>query len=145
MVDAGVLSPELLGEYLDMAARHPCYFRDQCPLPVATHSHSSSSGSTSSTGMGSNVEQWRSLVATYFPEGAVNNMLCIMRHESGGNPTADNDRSTARGLFQVLKSWPLSFGYSYADLYDPNINVLVAKKVWDIQGYGAWTVWWKCR
>lgn len=137
---------ELTVQLYDIARRHPCYFYDDCPPPPPhTHTRSSSTGSTTNTGAVANTEGWRGLVAAHFPANAVDNMLCIMWYESQGNPTADNPRSTARGLFQVLRSWPLKFGYSYADLYDPTINTIVARKVWDLQGYGAWTVWFQCR
>ncbi len=156
----GGINQDLFIERWDMATRHPCYFWDRCPAPAsetaewpppAPHHHQSPSVSSSPASIPGyasavqNAEGWRGLVAAHFPADAVDNMLCIMWKESRGSPTADNPRSTARGLFQVLRSWPISFGYTYADLYDPTINTIVARKVWDIQGYGAWTVWPKCR
>ena len=72
------------------------------------------------SGMGSGVEQWRGLVEQYFTPGDVNTALCVMAGESGGNPGADNPRSSAAGLWQFLKStWngmvPVSVtGGSYA-------------------------------
>ncbi len=144
----GGITQALFMERWDMSVRHPCYFWDDCP-PPPPHTHTRSTSSASSTAgptlTRAEVEGWRPLVAAHFPADAVDNMLCIMWYESRGSPSADNSRSTARGLFQVLRSWPLHFGYTYADLYDPNLNTLIARKVWDIQGYGAWTVWPKCR
>ncbi len=144
----GGITQALFMERWDMSVRHPCYFWDDCP-PPPPHTHpspvTSSSPAPGPTLTRAEVEGWRPLVAAHFPADAVDNMLCIMWLESRGSPSADNPRSTARGLFQVLRSWPISFGYTYADLYDPTINTIVARKVWDLQGYGAWTVWPKCR
>jgi hypothetical protein len=146
----GGITQDLFMARHEMAERHPCYFWDQCP-PPPPHTHQTplvGNSPAPSPGVSTavqNAEAWRGLVAAHFPADAVNNMLCIMWKESRGNPSADNSRSTARGLFQVLRSWPISFGYTYADLYDPTINTIVARKVWDLQGYGAWTVWPKCR
>lgn len=89
-------------------------------------------------GVGSNVEQWRPLVAAYFPAETVNTMLCIMAGESGGNPDARNPSSGAAGLFQVMPFWWDHYG---GDRYDPETNVRVAKLIWEQQGYGAWSVW----
>lgn len=146
----GVITQDLWMERWDWSVRHPCYFWDKCP-PPPPHTHSAPRVGNSpaprpgASSAAQNAEGWRGLVAAHFPANAVDNMLCIMWKESRGNPSADNSRSTARGLFQVLRSWPISFGYTYADLYDPTINTIVARKVWDLQGYGAWTVWSKCR
>jgi soluble lytic murein transglycosylase-like protein len=92
-------------------------------------------------GMGSSsIEQWRPLVALHFPSDQVDHALEIMACESGGNPDAKNPRSTARGLFQILASlWAPHFGVSYDDLYMPDLNVELARKIYDIQGWDAWT------
>lgn len=90
---------------------------------------------------GSDVERWRSLVAEYFPN-EVELALCVMRGESGGNPNAKNRKSTARGLFQILGSlWAPHFGVSYNDLYDPYLNVRLAAKIRQSQGWTAWSVY----
>ncbi len=48
------------------------------------------------------VEQWRGLVAQYFPPNMVDTMLWVMAHESGGIPTkTDYLGSGHNGLFQV--------------------------------------------
>lgn len=86
------------------------------------------------------VERWRPLVATQFPESEVDTALCLIRHESGGDPSADNPRSSARGLFQVLGSlWAPHYGVSRAALYDPLTNTLIAHGIWEKQGWGAWS------
>lgn len=91
--------------------------------------------------MGSNVEQWRSLVAAYFGS-ETDRALCIMSHESGGNPNATNPSSGAAGLFQHLpKYWSdraAKAGRPGADIYDPEANTAVA--AW-LQATGGWTHW----
>lgn len=85
--------------------------------------------------MGGNVEQWRGLVSQHFAD--VDRALCIMSYESGGNPTARSSAG-ARGLLQVMPAWAYAFGYQPDDLYVPAINISVARKVYDIQGWNAW-------
>lgn len=95
-----------------------------------------------SRGMGnrtSDVEQWRPLAAGHFEPEDVDRVLCLMSHESGGNPNAKNPRSEARGLMQIMASvWAAEYGFSYSDLYNPEINLYVARKVKDAQGWSAW-------
>lgn len=84
--------------------------------------------------MGSNVEQWRGLVAAYFSD--VDRALCLMSHESGGNPNARNPSSGAAGLFQVMPFWWEKYG---GDRYDPETNVRVASLIYQQQGWSAWS------
>lgn len=84
------------------------------------------------------VERWRPLVLRYFPTN-VEQMLCIMRKESGGNPNAKNPTSTAMGLFQVMASvWAESFNLEPNNLYHAETNVRIAREIYNIQGYKAW-------
>jgi soluble lytic murein transglycosylase-like protein len=86
------------------------------------------------------VERWRPLVAGVFPAAEVEAALCIIRHESGGNPDADNPRSSAKGLFQVLGSmWAPHYGVSQTELFDPVTNVQIASDIWENQGWSAWS------
>lgn len=86
------------------------------------------------------VDRWRPLVAGVFPAAEVETALCIIRHESGGSPDADNPRSSARGLFQVLGSmWAPHYGVSQAELYDPVTNVDIAADIWENYGWSAWS------
>ncbi len=86
------------------------------------------------------VERWRPLVEAQFPAEEVETAMCIIRHESNGEPEADNPRSSARGLFQVLGSlWAPYYGMSQAELYDPATNTRIARKIWDKQGWRAWS------
>ena len=48
------------------------------------------------------VERWRPLVERHFPADEVDMAMCIIEYESAGQPDADNPRSSATGLFQIL-------------------------------------------
>lgn len=100
----------------------------QAPAPSGTY-----------TGMGSDVEQWRGLVAAYFPAESVNGALAVMRCESGGNPWADNPTSAATGLFQIMATlWGPAYGYTTAQLFDPAINTMIAA---DLHAKNGWRDW----
>lgn len=91
-------------------------------------------------GMGLDVDQWRSLVAEHFPEETAL-ALCVMRFESGGNLSAMSPTDD-HGLFQIhYPIWGLAFGVSRADLYDPVLNVTLARRIWELQGWAAWSAW----
>jgi hypothetical protein len=94
-------------------------------------------------GMGngaSDVEQWRPLVAGQFPPPQVDNALCVIRSESGGNPSAKNPSSNARGLFQVMSSvWGPHFGFTHSDFYIPERNVYAAARIWEMDGWSPWS------
>lgn len=86
------------------------------------------------------VERWRPLIATQFPEEELDTAMCIIRHESNGDPSADNPRSTARGLFQVLGSlWAPKYEVPQTALYDPVTNTRMAAGIWEDQGWMAWS------
>ncbi len=94
-------------------------------------------------GIGPGVEQWRSLVAAYFPADAVETALCLMGPESGGDPNA-HSRSDSIGLMQVhAPTWADFYGVSWADLRDPVINISIAADIYLNQG--GWVHWnpWK--
>ena len=97
---------------------------------------------TVNRGMGnrsSDVEEWRPLVAGHFETEDVDRILCLMEHESGGNPNAANPRSSARGLMQVMASvWADEFDVTWDQLYEPEINLYVARQILDRQGFTAW-------
>lgn len=97
------------------------------------------------TGMGdgaSDVEEWRPLVAGQFSDlggTVIDDVLCVMAGESGGNTHARNPRSTATGLMQVMASiWGPEFGFSRAELEVPEHNLYVARQILDRQGWDAW-------
>lgn len=86
------------------------------------------------------VERWRPLVAEHFPSDEVDTAICIIGYESNGDPNADNPRSSATGLFQILESlWGPHFGVSSEDLHDPETNTRLARRIWDESGWWAWS------
>ncbi len=82
-----------------------------------------------------NVEEWRSLVAKYWPDHLVNCALNIIYFESVGNPQAYNRSVGAEGLFQHLsKYWKAraaAAGFRdsnglYATPYNAEANIAVS-------------------
>lgn len=136
----------LWAELSDMRERHPCRRAigswDSSCEGAATARPTSSSSSSPYRGMGTDVEQWRGLVAAYFPASEVERALCIMAKESGGNPNAKNPRSSASGLFQHLaRHWgerSSAAGWGGASIWNPEANIAVA--AW-LQRTGGWTHW----
>lgn len=90
------------------------------------------------SGMGnqtSDVERWRGLVSQYFTD--VDHALCVIKYESGGNPTAVNATSGAAGLFQIMPFWWDAYG---GNRFDPETNIALASVIQSQQGWGAWNV-----
>lgn len=82
-----------------------------------------------------NVEQWRPLVAKYFPANQVDNALRVMTGESGGRPDATNynrNGSIDRGLFQINSC------HGANSTYDPEANIRYASQLWSSQGWHPW-------
>lgn len=79
------------------------------------------------------IEQWRPLVAKYFPPDQVDKALWVIQWESSGNPGADNGAAT--GLFQIesLPGRP-----DRESLKDPEANIRYAA-----QNLGAANGNWK--
>jgi hypothetical protein len=82
-----------------------------------------------------NVEEWRTLVAKYWPDHLVNCALNIIHFESKGNPQAYNSSVGAEGLFQHLsKYWKAraaAAGFRdsnglYATPYNAEANIAVS-------------------
>lgn len=90
---------------------------------------------------GGNVEQWRHLVAKYFPETEVDFALAIMQCESGGTPTKINWEDAkitgfpSCGLFQI--NGPMNWSWN-----EPEANVASAYGKWASRG---WQPWQNCR
>lgn len=76
---------------------------------------------------GGGCERWRPLIAAHFPASAVDRAIAVCNCESGGNPTARNPRSTATGLFQILRG-PV----------DPEANVALAARMFRARGWQPW-------
>lgn len=135
------LTPALYSERDDMVSRHSWFFFPQpeevSPTEPRTGDAVATPPSASSSMGNGNVEQWRTLVAAYFPPEEVDRALRIMACESGGNPNAYNP-SGASGLMQVLASWADNFGLVPSQLFDPATNLQVARYLWDDGGWGHW-------
>lgn len=98
-----------------------------------------------------NVENWRPLVAKYWPDNLVNCALNLIHRESKGDPRAYNSSSKAEGLFQHLsKYWKgraAAAGFRdsnglYATPYNGEANIAAA---WYIAKHASpwhkpWTV-----
>lgn len=107
--------------------------------PQLVHGHAEPQPRTTpitARGMGNNVTQWTDLILVYFPESDLSRVLCVMAAESGGNPNAYNP-SGASGLMQILASWAPVFGYTAGDLFDPAINLEIARQLRD----DTWLHW----
>ena len=130
------LNGSLLAEWHDMQERHPWYWSS--PI-VAEHPHPTQTLWTGS------VEQWRDLVAEYFPANQIDTAMRVLNCETGGtgNPDSYNGSSGASGLFQHLpKYWEsrsTSAGWAGADIMDPEPNVAVAAWLQRTGGWGHWT------
>ncbi len=138
------LTVDRVAEHADMATRHPYYFGQRVPVKPAP-----TSGDVRIISIPWTVEQWRSLVATYFRPGDVDRALRIMACESGGNPNIMHDFSnpaSASGLFQHLgKYWvrrSAAAGFAGASIFDPTANVATA--AWLRDQPGGW-LHWVCR
>jgi len=95
------------------------------PVPVPTQAPAAPVFAGSS-------EQWRGLVASVFPVGAVDTALRIIQCESKGNPGATGGHGE-RGLFQIHPIHPDS-------TYDPLGNVQAAYRISaGGQNWSAWT------
>ena len=87
------------------------------------------------------VEQWRELVASYFPATSVNKALKVMRCESNGRPDAVNqntNKSTDYGLFQINSVHSQRVDGDLESLFDPTTNVRVASEIYSEQGFNPW-------
>jgi len=85
------------------------------------------------------AEWWRPMVALYFDPGDVDRAICLMEKESGGDPNARNPSTDAAGLMQVMPFWAKIHGYTYDELFNPGINLWVASRIRDQQGWLAWS------
>lgn len=85
------------------------------------------------------------LLEWHSPGWDAHRMARIMHRESRCQPDADNSRSTATGLLQILAShcpWltrTMGEPCSAARLTDPDYHVRAAATLWLEQGYRAWS------
>lgn len=118
----GGIQPATLIAYLEA--------RPQPPVTLPAQQHRIPPARRSYTG---GVEQWRTLVASYFPADQVDTAMRVMACESGGNPLAKNPASSAAGLFQFLQgTWDWVAGelglpsYVQGGPYEPEAAIQAA-------------------
>jgi multidrug efflux pump subunit AcrA (membrane-fusion protein) len=94
------------------------------------------------------VEQWRSLVASYFNPVMVDQALSIIQCESLGDPNAYNPYSGASGLFQFIPgTWAVTSvkaGFGGFSVFDPEANIASAAWLtayYQAAGLNPWTPW----
>ncbi|MDO4868058.1 MAG: transglycosylase SLT domain-containing protein [bacterium] len=85
-------------------------------------------------------EEFREIVEKYSWDSKV--MLAIAQAESGCNPRSDNSELNADGtydygLFQINSV----HGYNRNTLANPAKNTEIAFKIWQLQGYRAWSAY----
>ena len=88
---------------------------------------------------GDGVDRWGPLVSVYFASEDVERVMCLMGHESNGDPTARNSISGAAGLMQVMPFWASHYGVSYKALFEPALNLEIASWILGKQGWTAWS------
>jgi len=134
----GPYAHEMLQERADFLHRHPNGPTvPPAPQPASRSASQPASHSSSPIKVSAGTEQWRPLVSAYFALGDVDRVLCLMGHESGGDPTAVNPSSGAAGLMQIMPSvWSKKYP---GDLFDPEYNIYAARGVYQEQGWGAWS------
>lgn len=93
-----------------------------------------------------NIEQWHDPAITAgWPESEWRWLACVIRRESGGDPTAFNGRGRdlSYGLTQLnmraLARWVAPIiGTDYNQLFDPATNLAVAHALWGQTGRSPW-------
>jgi hypothetical protein len=131
------LDERLMVEWRSMVDRHSWYFSpDQVAIGAAVRVESTPRLPARP------VEEWRPLVAQFFPIDLVDLALLVISCESGGDPGATNPYSGAAGLFQHMpRYWSQrssDAGWPAADIYDPSANVAVAAWLVATDGWRHW-------
>ncbi len=120
------------------------------PITGTTEAPPETTTTTAAATAGAGAEQWRGLVAAYFPSELVEQALVVIQCESRGDPAARNPYSGASGLFQFMpRTWSWASegaGFAGADVYDAEANVAAAAWLVDYSlatghGGGAWGHW----
>jgi hypothetical protein len=88
---------------------------------------------------GGHPQSWAALAAYYFPANDLPTVVCLIEHESNGDPGARNGSSGAAGLMQVMPSWAPVYGYSYDDLFRPEVSLWVGRQIKDEHGWSSWS------
>jgi hypothetical protein len=88
-----------------------------------------------------NCGGWEPTIASLWPADQVARACRIAMCESNGNPGAQNNSSSAAGLFQLLSlhAWRFeAHGWSWADRYNGARNAVVAHDLWTESGWAPW-------
>jgi hypothetical protein len=83
--------------------------------------------------------RWRDLAALYFEPGDLDRVVCLIDHESGGNPNARNQVTAAAGLLQVMPFWADAVDIEYDRLFEPEVNLWLSRQILELQGWDAWS------
>lgn len=86
------------------------------------------------------VEQWRPLVAKYFPPDLVDKALYVIQGESGGNPVITGDGGVAIGLFQIQDNRNFAGRPDAEWLKNPENNIRYAAQQLGAAS-GKWSDW----
>lgn len=142
VLEAGGITPELLDTYRDFTSRHPIRANVHLIPPLeVTRQPAPAVPQPPPAG----AEQWRPLIAAYFPPEHIDAALRVLYCESRGNPQATHPSSGAAGLFQAMPQWFTGRGfttpspYGPFDPYNPEANVAFA--AWLSAGGSDWTPW----
>lgn len=81
------------------------------------------------------------MIAAHFPPEQHATACRVMMCESGGNPSAQNPRSTASGLWQFLNgTWESTTGTpAPASAYSPSQQTAAAAALWRSSGWRPWS------
>jgi hypothetical protein len=84
---------------------------------------------------------WDATIAAHFPAEQIAKACSVMMCESRGNPTAENPRSSASGLWQFLSStWESTTGTpAPASSYSADVQTAAAATLWRSSGWRPWS------
>lgn len=86
------------------------------------------------------VQQYRAIVAAYFPANQVDNALAVIAAESGGKLTSHNTNGEdSRGLFQINVGPGAHPQLANLDLFDATTNIQQAAALYNSSGWSPWT------
>jgi soluble lytic murein transglycosylase-like protein len=132
--DNGGLTVDLITEYREITeALAPIVLAPQpkprvaAPVPVST-----------------GAEYWRPLIEAHFSPANVPWAMRVMTCESKGDPSAQNSRSSAGGLFQFIDSTWAATPYGHLSKYDPEANIAAAAWLLEVPSWGG-PKHWACK
>lgn len=84
---------------------------------------------------------WGDTIAAHFPAEQVRKACSVMMCESNGNPSAENSRSSASGLWQFLSgTWESTTGTpAPASAYSAGTQTAAAATLWRSSGWSPWS------